>query len=76
MMLESKIPAKGLDNENYFSFRIERSDRTIVRSGFKSCLFRPKALTIRNLHWLETSDDGVEPDAWSATSQDERLTNN
>jgi hypothetical protein len=33
MMLESKIPAKGLDNENYFSFRIKRSDRTVVRSG-------------------------------------------
>jgi hypothetical protein len=32
MMLESKIPAKGLDNENYFSFRIKRSGRTVVRS--------------------------------------------
>jgi hypothetical protein len=33
MMLESKIPEKRLDNENYFSFRIRRSGRTVGRSG-------------------------------------------
>ena len=38
MMLESKIPEKGLDNEYYFSFRIRRSGKTVRISGLYELL--------------------------------------